>query len=41
VCTPPPIRETIEPNGALTDDYADAYREFRNLYPAIKGALSE
>lgn len=38
VCTPPPIRETIEPDGALIDDYADAYREFRSLYPPIKRA---
>lgn len=41
VCTPPPIRETVEPVSALRDDYADAYREFRSLYPAIKGAVRE
>lgn len=40
VCTPPAISEVIEPVAALRDDYADAYREFRRLYPAIKGAVS-
>lgn len=41
ICTPPPISAVIEPVAALVDDYADAYREFRRLYPAIRGAINE
>jgi xylulokinase len=41
VCTPPPIRETIDPIAALSDDYAGAYTKFRNLYPAIKESMSQ
>ena len=40
ICTPPPISEVVEPSAALRGAYADAYREFRRLYPAIKGAVS-
>ncbi len=36
ICTPPPIRETIDPIAALSDDYAGAHARFRELYPAIK-----
>jgi xylulokinase len=38
VCTPPAIRETIEPVAALADDYAAAHASFCDLYPAIKEA---
>lgn len=40
VCTPPAIRETIEPVQELAGAYAGAYQEFRNLYPAIKGGIA-
>lgn len=33
---PPPISRTIAPVAALTDRYAEAYQDFRALYPAIK-----
>ncbi|MDX3927732.1 MAG: xylulokinase [Shinella sp.] len=36
VCTAPDTDETIEPQGALTDAYEEAYRRYRALYPAIK-----
>lgn len=36
VCTPPAIRETVEPMKSLTNDYAAAYAAYRKLYPAIK-----
>lgn len=39
VCTPPATAETIDPDIHLASAYADAYRRYRALYPAIKGAL--
>ncbi len=36
VCTPPQTAGTIEPVAALTDAYADAYKRYRALYPAVK-----
>jgi xylulokinase len=39
VCTPPAIRETIEPIAALADDYSAAHAAYRDLYPAIKEAM--
>jgi xylulokinase len=41
ICAPPPVSDVIEPVAALADEYAAAYRDFRRLYPAIKGAMSE
>lgn len=40
ICTPPETAETIEPDAALAPAYRDAYRRYRALYPAIKGATS-
>ncbi len=39
VCTPPAIRETIDPIAALADDYSAAHAAFCDLYPAIKEAM--
>ena len=39
VCTAPAIAGTIEPDTSLAPAFADAYRRYRALYPAIKGAL--
>jgi xylulokinase len=36
VCSPPPIRETIEPEPALVDAFAGAHRAWRQLYPALR-----
>jgi xylulokinase len=36
VCTPPQTAGTIEPVASLTDAYADAYKRYRAVYPAIK-----
>ncbi|MBD0414322.1 xylulokinase [Oryzicola mucosus] len=36
VCTPPKTSETIEPDAALSQAYADAYARYRSLYPAIR-----
>ncbi|OCI93079.1 xylulokinase [Rhizobium sp. AC27/96] len=36
VCTPPQTAGTIEPVASLKDAYADAYKRYRALYPAIK-----
>ncbi len=36
VCTPPQTAGTIDPVASLTDTYADAYRRYRAVYPAIK-----
>jgi xylulokinase len=38
VCTAPKVAETIEPDRNLVPAFADAYRRYRALYPAIKGA---
>lgn len=40
VCTPPPIREMIEPVAEVRNAYGEAYSQFRNLYPSIKDATS-
>ena len=40
VCTPPAIAATIEPQAALVPAYAQAWRRYRALYPAIKGVPS-
>jgi xylulokinase len=37
VCAPPAVAETIDPDRALESAYADAYRRYRALYPAVKG----
>jgi xylulokinase len=39
VCTEPATAETIEPERGLADAYAEAYRRYRVLYPAIKGTM--
>ncbi|PWK65707.1 xylulokinase [Aminobacter sp. AP02] len=41
VCTPPMTAETIEPVTALSGAYDEAYRRYRRLYPAIKGATDD
>ncbi len=38
VCTPPATAETIEPDAGLSQAFADAYRRYRALYPAVKNA---
>jgi xylulokinase len=38
VCTPPVIRETIEPIAALAEEYSAAHAAYCDLYPAIKEA---
>jgi len=38
VCTAPATAATVEPDVGLAAAYADAYRRYRALYPAIKGA---
>lgn len=40
VCTAPEIDETVEPDAALGQAYADAYQRYRALYPAIKDVAS-
>jgi len=40
ICTAPATDATIEPDAALSGAYADAYRRYRALYPAIKGATA-
>jgi len=40
VCTPPAIEAVHEPDRNLEPAYADAYRRYRALYPAIKGVMS-
>jgi len=37
-CTAPETAETIEPEVSLVPAYEEAYRRYRRLYPAIKGA---
>ncbi|BBU58803.1 xylulokinase [Mameliella alba] len=37
IMTPPPVRETIAPNVALTGAYRDAYAAWREIYPAVRG----
>jgi xylulokinase len=40
VCTPPATSATIEPGTGLARSYEDAWRRWRDLYPAIKGATT-
>jgi xylulokinase len=40
VCTEPATAETIEPDRKHATAFEDAYRRFRALYPAIRGATS-
>ena len=40
VCTAPATAETIDPDRKLDDEYAQAYRRYRALYPAIKGVAA-
>jgi xylulokinase len=35
ICSPPPIRETIDPRLALVGRFAEAHSEWRELYPAL------
>jgi xylulokinase len=37
VCTPPAISSSIEPDAGLRSAFEDAYRRYRDLYPAIRG----
>jgi xylulokinase len=39
VCTPPSIRETVEPISSLVGEYRAAHAAWRKLYPAIKEAM--
>lgn len=39
VCTPPRTARTVEPEAGLAAAYEDAYRRYRELYPAIRGVL--
>jgi xylulokinase len=41
VCTPPAIRDTVEPLAELTDAYRAAYGRYKQLYPAIKEAMPQ
>jgi xylulokinase len=36
VCRPPAIRETLRPDAAAVEFYAEAFRRYRALYPAIR-----
>jgi xylulokinase len=40
VCTPPAIRETIEPDAATAPAYAESHARYRALYPAIDEVLN-
>ena len=39
-CTPPATSETIDPDASLVPAYEEAWRRWRALYPAIKGATT-
>ncbi|WP_095590810.1 xylulokinase [Actibacterium ureilyticum] len=39
IMSPPPIARNIEPDRTLTGAYDDAYRRYKNAYPAMKGLL--
>jgi len=41
VCTPPAIRDTVEPLAELADAYRAAYGRYKQLYPAIKEAMPQ
>jgi xylulokinase len=40
VCKPPKRVETIAPKPALVEQYNEAYRRYRSLYPALKEAFT-
>lgn len=40
VCTAPPVAATFAPEARLQPAFDDAYRRYRALYPALKGATS-
>jgi xylulokinase len=40
ICTPPAISHSVDPDGALTDAYENAYQRYRQLYPAVKKATA-
>lgn len=40
ICTPPAVERTFEPERSLESAYAEAYRRYRALYPAVSGAMS-
>src|SRR6185295_8432329 len=40
VCKPPKRVETITPTPALVEHYAQTYRRYRSLYPALKEAFA-
>ena len=40
ICTPPDAARTLEPDTGLATAFDEAYRRYRSLYPALKGALS-
>src|SRR5690606_26353470 len=40
ICAPPQVAATVEPDAALAPAFAETYRRYRALYPAIKGASS-
>jgi xylulokinase len=40
VCKPPKRVETIAPVAALVEQYDQAYRRYRSLYPALKEAFT-
>jgi xylulokinase len=41
VCTPPPILQIVEPDGALADRYAMQMPRFRGLYQQLKNSFRE
>ncbi len=41
VCTPPTIRETVEPIPSLAEAYSAAHAAYCDLYPAIKEAMPQ
>jgi xylulokinase len=40
ICTPPLTERTILPDASLVDAFTNHYQKYKNLYPAIKGALN-
>jgi xylulokinase len=41
VCTPPSIKDTVEPIPSLVGEYRAAHAAWRKLYPAIKEAMPQ
>jgi xylulokinase len=41
VCAPPKVKETIEPDPKLVPAFAEAYVNYKRLYPAIKEAMPQ